>query len=445
MIPPKDIEAEQALLGAAFIDTAAIAAAVEAGLTKSDFYHESNGALYECMCRMADAGEPIDLMSVRSAVNGAVDPAYISDISDCAGTAVNADYYAGRVRASAIRRRVIHVGHTIIKQAQGKEIETDAVLEMAEREIYALRSGGVKNEGLRHVRDISDTLAAIEERIKNPRSVGLTTGYSALDDITSGLQPGDLVIIAGRPSMGKTAIAVNMAVNAALPSQRECRRSDDAAAAAVFSLEMTYEGIKERLLASVGGVSLSKIRGGRGLTQDDMGRIVYAATQIGGMPLYVDDTPARTTSGIRSQCRMLHNRLSKDDQRLGLVVVDYLQLMTHQAQNREQEIAGISRDLKALAKELNIPVIALSQLNRNVEARSDKRPTMADLRESGAIEQDADLIMFVYREFVYSQRQKDEGKAEILIRKHRQGPTGDVKMVFDAPFCRYRSLDQWRT
>ncbi len=441
----RSVQAEQAILGAvlAACDPAeAIGRAIEGGLTPGDFYKKAHAHIYEAMRGLFDRGEVIDLVVVVGALERAGQaekaggPAYLSELADRAGTSAGITHYAGQIRDAALRRRLVDVGRQIAETSGNGHHETahDA-LEAAEGAIFALRD-------TRHQSDAGGTVGAtlgaslreIEKRMTSTGPTGTPTGFTDLDDLTGGLQPGDLAIIAGRPSMGKTALALNIALAAAAPWARETAKDYPAAPAAFFSLEMSTAQLNERLLSAVSGANLQAIRTGRGLRDSDLQALTVAASRLSGIPLHIDDRPALTVNEIRATSRRIASRGG-----LGLVVVDYLQLMRGDGQNREQEISGISRGLKALAKELHVPVLALSQLNRALESRNDKRPNLSDLRESGAIEQDADIIGFVYRPEVYGATADNAGQAELLIRKNRNGPTRDLSFHWVAHTNQFRT------
>jgi len=441
---PHSLEAEQALLGMVFLDSErTISTALENGLKPGDFYRSGHQKIFEAMFSLYEKGQPVELVTLPGALNGNLDrvggPAYLAELADAAGTVVNAGHYVKIIQDKARLRRLIECGRQIVEAGQS---ETDAgeALETAERLIYRLRDGHERSRlNLLDGASLRETIRTIESRATGQVPAGIPTGFSDLDRLTGGFRPGELIILAGRPSMGKTALALSLAVSAAIPSERDRDKHGPAYPTAFFSLEMSNAQIKERFLSMLSGVPLQKLRTGHDLTDGDFEVLTKASARLAESPIYLDDSAAQTVMEIRSKARRLKSQLKTQSQDLGLVVVDYLQLMRGSGQNREQEIGGISRGLKGLAKELEVPVLALSQLNRALEARNDKRPGLADLRESGAIEQDADLVAFVYREETYQPTAENRGQAELLIRKHRQGPTGTINLVFQETTTRFRS------
>ncbi len=438
-------QTEQATLGAVLAagdSVAALGRAIEAGLSPGDFFKRAHGTIFEAMLSLSDKAEVIDIVTLCGALersgdlDGTGGPAYISELADRAGTSAGVAHYVGQIRDAALRRRLVDVGRQIAETSGNGQHETahDA-LEAAERAIYELRDTRHRaGTGRRVGETLGASMREIERRMTSTCPTGTPSGLTDLDDLTGGLQTGDLVVIAGRPSMGKTALALNIALAAAAPWARENAKDYPAAPAAFFSLEMSREQLTERLFAVVSGVDLQRIRTGRGLTDTDLQALTDAAARLSDVPLHIDDRPALTVNEIRAAARRIASRAG-----LGLIVVDYLQLMRGDGQNREQEISGISRGLKALAKEMKCPVLALSQLNRALESRNDKRPNLSDLRESGAIEQDADIIGFVFREEVYTPTAGNKGTAQLLIRKHRQGPLRDLDLIFQGPVNRFKT------
>ncbi len=442
--PPNSFHAEQALLGAVLQagDAAAVLGRLmETGLSPADFYRQPHGAIYEAMTSLFNKCEPVDLVTTAGALERAGQsekaggPAYLSELADAVATAAGVEHYAGQVMDAALRRRLIDAGRRIaLTSGNGDYANAAEALEAAERSVYELRSTSRGDAGGTVGATMGASIREIEKRMTSTGPTGTPTGFTDLDDLTGGLQPGDLIVIAGRPSMGKTALALNIALQAAAPWARENAKDFPAAPVAFFSLEMSTAQLNERLLSAVSWVNLQDIRTGRGLRDSDLHALTDAAARLSDIPLHIDDRPALTVNEIRATARRIASRGGLD-----LIVVDYLQLMRGDGQNREQEISGISRALKALAKEMKCPVLALSQLNRAVEARNDKRPTLADLRESGAIEQDADVIAFVYRSEVYTPTAGNKGTAQLLIKKHRQGPLRDLDLIFQGPVSRFRS------
>jgi len=431
-LPPQSIEAEEAVLGGVLLDNSAIDRALEL-VTPDEFYRESHRRIMRAMLELNQRSEPVDLITLADVlkargeladVGGA---AYLAELADKVPTAANTAYYARIVRQKAILRSLIQTATEIAMAGYESGADVDQFLDEAEHKIFEISERKVRPTFFR-IRDIMvDSMKAIEQLYERKELVtGVPSGFVDLDRMTAGLQPSDLIIVAGRPSMGKTAFALNIAEYAAVQSK---------IGVAVFSLEMSKEQLVLRLLCSQARVDQSKVRAGFA-AERDFPRLALAASRLADSPIYIDDTPALSVLELRAKAR----RLKRDrDANLGLIVVDYLQLMRgHDTDSREQEISSISRSLKALAKELNVPVVALSQLNRQVESRADKRPVMADLRESGAIEQDADVIAFLFRPIVYD-KGAEERAAEVIIGKQRNGPTGTVQLTFMSEFTRFEN------
>lgn len=433
-VPPNSVEAEQSILSAILIDNHVLPEVLEV-LTPQDFYRDAHAKIFEAMGALFEKNEPADLITLTNilkqqghleAVGGA---GYLAELVDTVPMAVNAHEYAKIVQEKAVLRRLIEKAAAITTRCFEDRGDTEGILDFAERSIFEISENKVKPSFFALKDILTDTYRAVEEAYENKALVtGVPTGFQDLDQKTSGFQGGDLIIIAGRPGMGKTALALNIARNAA---------RETATPAAVFSLEMSKEQLSLRMLSSEAGVDSTRMRGGF-LSQEDLKKINRAAGVLYDTNLFIDDTPAISVLEIRAKARRM-----KMEKGLGLIAVDYLQLMKGRssAERRELEISEISRSLKALAKELSIPVIALSQLNRKVEDRTNKRPVLSDLRESGAIEQDADVIIFVYREEVYN-KQVDPSKmrlAELLVAKQRNGPTGTVNLTFLEEFTRFEN------
>jgi len=431
-LPPQSIEAEESVLGGVLLDNAALDRALEF-VTADDFYRESHRKIMRAMLDLSQRGEPVDLVTLSETlkmrgeitdVGGAV---YLAELAEKVPTAANITYYARIVRQKAILRGLIQTATEIATMGYEATANVDEFLDQAEHKIFEISERKVRPTFFR-IRDIMvDSMKAIEQLYERKELVtGVATGFVDLDRMTAGLQPSDLIVIAGRPSMGKTAFALNIAQHAAMSSQT---------GVAVFSLEMSKEQLVLRLLCSEARVDMSKVRAGFA-AERDFPKLAMAASRLSEAPIYIDDTPALSVLELRAKARRLKR---ERESKLGLVIVDYLQLMRgHDADNREQEISGISRSLKALAKELSVPVIALSQLNRQVETRAEKKPVMADLRESGAIEQDADVIAFLYRPIVYD-KNAEERAAEVIIAKQRNGPIGNVPLTFMSEYTRFEN------
>jgi replicative DNA helicase len=432
-LPPQSIEAEESVLGGVLLDNTALDRAIEL-LSPDDFYREAHRKIMRAMIDLSQRTEPVDLVTLTEALKARGDLAdiggatYLAELADKVPTAANVAYYARIVHQKSILRSLIQTATEIATAGYEANPNVDQFLDEAEHKIFAISERKTRPAFFR-IRDIMiDSMKAIEEMYERRELVtGVPTGFLDLDRMTAGLQPSDLIIIAGRPSMGKTAFALNLAQYAALTAK---------IGVAVFSLEMSKEQLALRLLCGEARVDMSKVRSG--FAQDrDFPKLVTAAGHLSDAPIYIDDTPALSVLELRAKARRLKR---ERDARLGLILVDYLQLMKGHtgADNREQEISSISRSLKALAKELDTPVVALSQLNRQVEARAEKRPIMADLRESGAIEQDADVIAFLYRPIVYD-KNANERDAEVIIAKQRNGPIGTVNLTFMPEYTRFEN------
>ena len=444
-IPPHSTEAEQAVLGGIMLSNQHWDGVAERVIAE-DFYTFAHKAIFQTMEELMRNQTPIDLITLDQALKakGISDSvggfAYLADLSNNTPNAINILAYAEIVREKAILRELIAVGNRIAENSyspKGKDIKM--VLDEAEREVFAIaEKRSSSTEGPQNVLSVLEsTIARIETlgKLENHNGVtGVTTGFVELDKKTAGLQPSDLIIVAARPSMGKTTFAMNLCENAAMASDKPVL---------VFSLEMPAEQIMMRMIASLARVDQTKIRTGQNLEEAEWSKIA----SVFGMfkqknNLYIDDSSGLTPTELRSRAR----RVYRENGGLSMIMVDYLQLMRAPAfsDNRTLEIAEISRSLKALAKELEVPVIALSQLNRTLEQRADKRPVNSDLRESGSIEQDADLIMFIYRDEVYNDNSEDKGVAEIIIGKQRNGPIGRVRLAFNGQFSRFDNLAEQR-
>ncbi len=435
-VPPQNLEAESSVLGGILLDNEAINLVLEL-LQPEDFYRESHRKIFRAMIDITDRGEPVDLITLSEFLKGRNDleavggAAYLASLADFVPTAANISHYARIVREKAILRSLISTATEIATRGYEEQGSVDEFLDSAEKVIFDISEKKIKASFVAVGDMITDTLKTIDKLYQRKEMItGVSTGYEDLDKLTAGLQPSDLIIVAGRPGMGKTAFALNLATNAALAGT----------GAAIFSLEMAKEQLVLRMLCSEARVNSSKVRSGY-LGERDFPQLAKAAARLHEAPIYIDDTPAISVLELRAKARRLVRDRSK---KVGLIVVDYLQLMRGMgtASNREQEISEISRSLKALAKELRIPVIALSQLNRRVEDRGDRRPQMSDLRESGAIEQDADVILFIYREEVYNKNSDDKGKAEVIVAKQRNGPTDTVTLTFIGEYTRFENYTE---
>ena len=434
-VPPQNIEAEQSILGGILLDNQSLNAVLEV-LDISDFYSESHRKIFAAILELADKNEPSDLITLSNILKekkhldlvGGV--AYLASLVDNVPSAANIAYYAKIVKEKAILCNLIGTATDILNKSYDTGADVDNVLDEAEQAIFEISENKIR-PAFFPIKDlIKDSFKTIERLYERKELVtGIPTGFEKIDELTSGLQKSDLVIIAGRPSMGKTALALNIARYAALEA---------GIPVAIFSLEMAREQLAIRLLSSEARVDSLRIRRGF-LGETDWPKLTTAAGRLSDAPIFIDDTPAIMVLEMKAKARRLTAEAG-----LGLIILDYLQLMRSGGNkgSREQEISEISRSLKALAKELNVPVVAISQLNRRVEDRPNRRPQMADLRESGAIEQDADLIAFIYRDEVYnrSEDNPEKGIAEIIIGKQRNGPTGVVKLAFLEKYTRFENL-----
>ncbi|WP_079529016.1 replicative DNA helicase [Halobacillus hunanensis] len=434
--PPHNIEAEQAVLGAVFLEPEAMSTAAEY-LLPEDFYRASHQRIFEVMLTLSDRGEPIDLVTVTTALSnnkvleevGGV--SYLSDIANSVPTAANVGYYTKIVSEKSTLRGLIRTATDIVTSGFAEEENLEDVLNAAEKDILEVSSR--KNSGA--FKSIKDVLIDVYDNIEmlhnNDGNVtGIPTGYRDLDQITSGFQRNDLIIIAARPSMGKTAFALNIAQNVAVHTEENV---------AIFSLEMGADQLVSRMLCAEGNIDAQRLRTGR-MESDDWNKLTMAMGSLSNAGIYIDDTPGIRVSEIRSKCRRL-----KQEHGLGMILIDYLQLIQGSAnskENRQQEVSEISRSLKGLARELNVPLIALSQLSRGVESRQDKRPMMSDLRESGSIEQDADIVGFLYRDDYYDQESENQNIIEIIISKQRNGPVGNVELAFVKEYNKFVDLDR---
>jgi len=434
-VPPHSRQAEQAVLGGLMLDNSAWDKVADR-VTGDDFYRRDHRLIFQAISRLADSNSPFDAVTLsewlekNQQLDDAGGLANLGALVQNTPSAANIQAYADIVRERSILRQLISIGNDIAGSAYVTDGRSSAeLLEYAEQQVFQIAEHG--SRGKRGFRKIQSLLGAAVDRIdllfqQDEPITGVSTGFSDLDDMTAGLQPSDLIIVAGRPSMGKTTLAMNFAENAAIKHQIPV---------AIFSMEMPGEQLALRMLSSLGHIDQHKIRTGK-LDDDDWPRLTSAVSLLDSAPLFIDDTPALSPSEMRARARRL-----KREHDLGLIVIDYLQLMQvpGSKENRTNEISEISRNLKALAKELEVPVVALSQLNRGLEQRTDKRPVMSDLRESGAIEQDADVIIFIYRDEVYNEDSPQKGIAEIIIGKQRNGPIGSRFLTFRGQFTRFEN------
>jgi len=438
-LPPHSIEAEQSLIGGLLIDNAAWDRIGDV-VRETDFYRDDHRRIFRHIGKLIQNGRPADVVTVYESIEGSneVDQtgglAYLGEIANATPSAANIRRYAEIVRERAILRQLVTTGDEIAGSAlnpAGRDVKQ--LLDEAERKIFQIAEAG--NRSSNGFVAIQPLLGEVVERMEtllardNQSDItGVATGFVDLDKMTSGLQGGDMIVVAGRPSMGKTAFALNIAEHVGV---------DQRLPVAIFSLEMSGPQLATRFLSSVGRIDQSKLRTGR-LTDDEWDRMTVALGKLHEAPIHIDETGAINSTDLRARARRLHRQFGK----LGLIVIDYIQLMSsgREGENRATEISEISRSIKALAKELDVPIIALSQLSRKVEERNDKRPLMSDLRESGAIEQDADIILMMYREEYYKPDTQDKGTAEAIIGKHRNGPVGTVRLTFLGEFTRFENF-----
>ncbi|AEH55006.1 MULTISPECIES: replicative DNA helicase [Heyndrickxia] len=435
-IPPQNIEAEQAVLGAIFLEPSAFITASEI-LTADDFYRNAHQKIFQVFAKLNDAGKAVDLVTVAEELSAtrqledAGGLSYLSELAASVPTAANIAYYAGIVAEKALLRRLIRTATHIAQEGYTREDDVDELLDEAERSIMEVAQR--KNAGdFKHIKDVLVSTYDNIEMLHNRKGdvTGIPTGFYELDRMTAGFQRNDLIIVAARPSVGKTAFALNIAQNVGTKTGENV---------AIFSLEMGAEQLVMRMLCAEGNIDAQRLRTGA-LTDEDWRKLTMAMGSLSNSGIYIDDTPGVRVTEIRSKCRRL-----KQEHGLGMVVIDYLQLIqgsAHSRENRQQEVSEISRSLKALARELEVPVIALSQLSRSVEQRQDKRPMMSDIRESGSIEQDADIVAFLYREDYYEQDTENKNIIEIIIAKQRNGPVGTVQLAFVKEYNKFVNLER---
>jgi len=435
-LPPHNLEAEQSVVGSLLLDRDAIIR-VAAMLKADDFYHGANGIIYEAILDLYNRREPTDLITLTDELSrkGRLDAAggiaYLTSLLSSVPTAVHVEYYGKIVERTATLRRLIEAGARIVSVGYREELTVEDALDTAEKAILDVSQRRTTRD-FEKIADVIERFFDQLEFLQQNRGsiVGVPTDYSDLDRLTGGLQKSDLIIIGARPSVGKTAFALGMAYGAAVQHGRTV---------GIFSLEMSAEQLVQRLLSMETGVDSHRLRLGM-LNDDDWQRVGRAFGRLAEAPIFIDDSAGMSISEVRSKARRL-----QAEHGLDLVIIDYLQLMSgRRSENRVQEISEISRGLKGLARELNVPVVALSQLSRGVEARADHRPMLSDLRESGSIEQDADIVMFIYREEVYDQSTEKKGIAEIIVAKHRNGPVGSVNLRFFDKTARYADVELYR-
>lgn len=432
-LPPQNIEAEESILGGILLDPEAIGRVADLLLPEA-LYIPAHRDIYKAALALHRQGKPTDLMSVTSwlydheILDKVGGQSKLAQLVDRTVSAVNIDRYANLVIEKHLRRQLIKAGNEIVQLGYENAIELESVFDQSEQKIFGLTQDRPQDGLISISRTLEQTFQEIETRHGGQALPGLLSGFYDLDAMTSGFQRSDFIVVAGRPSMGKTALAISIARSIA--GQYELP-------VAVFSLEMSREQLVQRMLASEAGIESNYLRAGR-IAQNQWETLNNALGILSGVPIFIDDTASMNVMQMRSQTRRLQ---AENGGKMGLILIDYLQLMEgNGSDNRVQEISKITRSLKGLARELNVPVIALSQLSRSVEARTNKRPMMSDLRESGSIEQDADVVIMLYRDEYYNPDTPDRGIAEIIITKHRNGPTGVVKLLFDPQFTRFRNI-----
>lgn len=446
-LPPQNIEAEQAVLGAIFLNTDALADAMEY-VEADDFYRRAHQILFQAMVDLNNDGEAIDVLTVQNylTTNNQLDDvggvAYIAELATSVPTAANAGYYAKIVEEKSMLRRLISTATDIITQANNGDDDVPSLLDSAERQIMDV-SERRNRSGFREIKDVlNETLSDIDRLSQQSEDItGLPTGYREFDKMTAGLQPDNLIILAARPAVGKTAFALNIAQNVATSTDTSV---------AIFSLEMSAESLVNRMLCAEGSINANHLRTGQ-LDEGEWQNLIVAMGALSNTSIFIDDTPGIKMAEIRAKCR----RLAKEKGNLGLVVIDYLQLIEgSNKESRQQEVSEISRQLKKLAKELSVPILALSQLSRGVEQRQDKRPVLSDIRESGSIEQDADIVAFLYRDDYYERGEsksekdgddqdslnQDVGEVELIIEKNRAGARGTVKLLFIKSYNKFSNI-----
>ncbi|HJJ12058.1 MAG TPA: replicative DNA helicase [Clostridiaceae bacterium] len=438
-IPPNDVEAEQAVIGSMLTDRDAVISAIEI-LKEEDFYREDNKTIYEAILNLYNRSEPIDIITLKAELTsmgmfekiGGLE--YIVGLPEKVPTTANVERYINIVKEKSELRRLIKAANEIIEQGYDPTENIDDIMNSAEKKIFNIMQDK-DQKTYSAIKDVLvDAFTELEQLYNQKQHItGVPTGFIDLDYKTAGLHNSDLILIAARPAMGKSAFALNIATNAAVKAK---------VPAVLFSLEMSKEQMVNRILCSEAMVDSNKVRTGK-IDDDDWIKLADTMGDLSEAPIYIDDTPGISINEIRAKCRKL-----KLERNIGLVVIDYLQLVQGSSKrasgSREQEISEISRSLKILAKEINVPVIALSQLSRAPEQRPDHRPMLSDLRESGAIEQDADIVMFLYRDDYYNEDSEDKGLAEVIVAKHRAGSTGTVKLVWLGNYTKFANMERYR-
>jgi replicative DNA helicase len=435
-VPPQNIDAEMSLLGAVLIDEEVLADVSE-HVTSKDFYDKRHSMIFSGMMRLYERHKPVDLLTLTDELKKKDDfdtiggSAYLTDLTNYVPTAAHAEAYAEMVALKAVRRRLIKASAEITELGYDEDTNIQELLEKAEAELFSVSDQSLKQDLVSIESILTESFDRMEELHRNKGALrGVRTGYRDLDNMTAGLQRSDLIILAARPAMGKTTLVTNLAYNVATVAKQPVL---------FFSLEMSKEQLVDRMLADASGVDAWNIRTGN-LSDEDFSKLSEAMGEMAEAPIYIDDTPGLSVLEMRTKARRAAHEAP-----LGLIIVDYLQLMQGSGRdngNRVQEVSEISRGLKLIARELNVPVIALSQLSRSVESRSPQIPQLADLRESGSIEQDADIVMFIYREAYYNPETERENITDLIISKHRNGPVGKVELYFHPERLRFMSLDK---
>jgi len=440
-VPPQNLDAEQALLGSMMMDVEAVVRAMES-IVADDFYQASHRGIYQALVNLYQANKPCDMVTLQeelrtqntlSEIGGA---SYLSQLLNAVPTAANVTHYATIVKEKSLLRQLIGVTGDIARTAYEPQVSAETLLDEAEQKVLQL-SQFRRTQSYVRIRDlVAETFNQLERLYEHKQSVtGVATGFTKLDEMTSGFQPSDLIIVAARPSMGKTAFCLNIAQHVA---------GVNGVPVLVFSLEMSRNQLMQRLLVSEARIDGQKIRNGF-LAEEEWAKLTMTAGVLEDTPIFIDDSPNATLMEVRSKARR-----AKAQEKIGMIVIDYLQMMSLQSgggsqDNRVQEVSAISRGLKGIARELGVPVICLSQLSRAVESRPDKRPMLSDLRESGAIEQDADVVVFLYRDYYYTKREEVKNEAEVIIAKQRNGPVGACRMAFFPQFARFDNLETMLT
>jgi len=435
-IPPQNLDAEKSLLGAVLIDEETLSDISE-HVTVKDFYEKRHAIIFAAMMRLYEKHKPVDLLTLTEELNKKKEieniggSAYLTELTNYVPTSAHAEAYAELVAQKAVRRRLIKASSEISELGYNEDTTTQELLEKAEAELFSVSDQSLKQDLVSIESILTESFDRMEELHRNKGTLrGIRTGYRDLDNMTAGLQRSDLIVLAARPAMGKTTLVTNLAYNVATIAKQPVL---------FFSLEMSKEQLVDRMLADASGVEAWNIRTGN-LSDDDFSKLSEAMGEMAEAPIFIDDTPGMSVLEIRTKARR-----AMHEQPLGLIIVDYLQLMQGNGRNdgnRVQEVSEISRGLKLIARELNVPVIALSQLSRSVESRSPQIPQLADLRESGSIEQDADIVMFIYREAYYNPETERENLTDLIIAKHRNGPTGKIELYFHPERLRFMSLDR---